>query len=107
MNHTFEICVSLFLIALGVIIHYGKRYNLIIGNNINKFTEKQLTKLSRGIRNLLFGWGFSWLAAIFVFDYFNIYQYFNYDYFVAIHIAFWSIIFAIWKAIRIDLKVYR
>ena len=107
MNHIFEICVSLCLIVLGAVIHYGKRYSLIVGNNTNKFTKEKLVKISRGIKNLLFGWGFSWLAGMFAFDYFNLSQYFKYDYFFHIHLIFWCIFFAVWKLIYIDLKIYK
>jgi hypothetical protein len=90
------IFVSLLLIFLGIIVHYGKCYNVIAGYNTlpkeqkKKIAKEKMIKISRGIKNLFCGLGFLLLIGLFVFHYFNIYQYFAY--FVLITLAIFCII---------------
>ena len=87
------IIISLLCIILGILVHYGKCYNLIAGYNTlpreqkMKITQEQLTKASRALKNMFLGMGVTWLIGYFTFYYFNLLQYFPY---------FWFITFTIW-----------
>jgi hypothetical protein len=100
--------ISLLFIFFGIIVHYGKCYNLIAGYNTTsieqkrKITKEQLTGVSRGMKNLFCGLGFLWLIGLFAFHYFKIYQYFGY--FILITITIWCIL-AIIFTIRVNKKM--
>ncbi|MDR1181373.1 MAG: DUF3784 domain-containing protein [Bacteroidales bacterium] len=91
--------ISLLFVFFGIIVHYGKCYNLIAGYNTmsiaqkRKITKEQLTGVSRGMKNLFCGLGFLWLVGLFVFHYFKIYQYFVY--FILITMTIWCILFIV------------
>ena len=96
---------GLILIILGALIHYGKCYDLIAGYNTmtkekkEKITKDQLTKLSRAMKNMLWGMGFSLLAGYFAFNYFNVY----FSHFVPIIMAAWMIPYIIYMRMKIKM----
>ena len=99
------IYAGLILIILGALIHYGKCYNLIAGYNTlpkekkDRITKDQLNILSRAMRNMSWGMGFSILAVHFAFDFFNI----NFPHYVPIIIFGWAIPYIIYMRMKIKI----
>lgn len=96
---------GLMLIISGGLIHYGKCYNLIAGYNTlskekkDRMTKDQLATLSRAMRNMLWGTGFSLLVVHFAFDYFNI----NFPLYIGIIVFGWIIPYVIYMRIKIKI----
>ena len=97
----FACIASLCCIILGIIIRYGKYNDLLFRFGI--LSNEQKTKISRMYQSLFLGISFLWLAGLFAFRYFDIYQYYwRYTLITISILCFSSVILSLHTSLQIE-----